>query len=385
MFASQTGTDKNFNVSKPLVASDALTIKIAEREVNEIRHLVALNDLIILTSGGEWKCNGEGGVFSASPPPKVNLQSSYGCNNLAPIISGSMVLFVQAGSSVVRDLGYTYVSDSYDGNELSIYANHIFEGKQIVDWAYSKEPNRIVWAVLSDGSLAALTYNPKHEVMGWSRHETDEEFESVAVIRENYEDAPYFVVKRTINGQTKRYIERMKSRIVSDAKDGFFVDSGLIYEGTPVTNIAGLTHLEGKDVVILADGGVITGKKVVSGSVTLGEEASKIVVGLPYEFEMKTLNFEGEKTQGSRKIINNVRIKVDKSREDFFIVGDDGIETQNERSPASFNDAGYLHSGDIEMFKISEWSTEANVHLKQKYPLPLTILSVTPEISIENR
>ncbi len=383
IFASQTGTDKNFNTSKPLIASDAITIKIAEREVNEIRHIVALNDLIVFTSGGEWKCNGENEVFSASPPPKVNLQSSYGCNNVAPIISGSMVLFVQAGASVVRDLGYTYVSNSYDGNELSIFASHLFEGKQIVDWAYSKEPNRIVWAVLSDGTLAALTYNPQHEVMGWSRHETDGEFESVATIREGYEDVPYFVVKRTINGQTKRYIERMKSRIVSDAKDGFFVDSGLIYDGAPVSSVSGLEHLEGKEVIILADGGVITGKTVNSGIVNLDVSASKIIVGLPYEFEMKTLNFEGENTQGAKKIINKISIKVDRSRPDFFIANGDK-EFQLERSIESINDAGHLQDGDVEAVPFAEHSSEVQVHLKQKYPLPLTVLSVTPEVNIQN-
>ena len=382
LWSTQTGAYYNLNISKPLVASDAVTFTIAEREVNEIRHIVSLNDMILLTSGGEWKVNGADGVFSASPPPQLNLQSNYGCNNVQPLVSGNMILFIQAGGSVARDLGYTYVSDSYDGKELTLFASHLFENKQIIDWAYAKEPYRIVWAVMSDGSLNALTYNPQQEVMGWHQHSTDGIFESVAVVREGFEDVSYFIVKRAIGGVEKRYIERMASRLIYNAEDGFFVDSGLRYSGSPVTEISGLDHLEGEEVIVLADGGVITGKTVDSGKITLSVAASKIVVGLPYEFELETLNIESDKTQGLRKIINNVVIKIDKSRPDFFIVGSDGSESQLPRSIESINDAGLLISDDIETSVAGDYSTDVRVRIKQPYPLPLSILSITPEVSI---
>ena len=119
IYTSQTGTSDNFNVSRPLVASDAITLTISEREVNEIRHIVAMNDLVVLTSSAEWKVNGTDGAFSASPAPVAKPQSYYGCSHVMPVVSGNMILFVQAGGSVLRDLGYTYVSDSYDGDELT--------------------------------------------------------------------------------------------------------------------------------------------------------------------------------------------------------------------------------------------------------------------------
>ena len=214
LIASQTSTNNNFNISRPLNASDSINITLSEREVNEIRHIIAMNDLILLTSGGEWKLNGSDGSFTASASLVASPQSFYGCSNVAPVVSGNMILFVQSGGSVVRDLGYTYVSDSYDGEELSIFANHLFEGKTVVDMAYSKEPYRILWCVMSDGTVNALTYNRKQEVAGWHRHETKGAFESVAVVREGNEDVVYFVVKRNINGIEKRFIERFSSRYV---------------------------------------------------------------------------------------------------------------------------------------------------------------------------
>ncbi len=382
LVASQTATNNNFNISRPLSTSDSINVTLSEREVNEIRHIIALNDLILLTSGAEWKLNGSDGAFSASSSLVASPQSFYGCSHVPPVVSGNMILFVQSGGSVVRDLGYTYLSDSYDGEELSIFANHLFEGKQIVDMAYAKEPYRILWCVMSDGTLNALTYNKKQEVAGWHKHETKGKFESVAIVRENFEDVAYFVVKREINGQTKRFIERMATRIVDKTEDGIFLDCSLSYNGEPVSVISGLNHLEGEEINILADSNVITNKVVQNGSVTLDYPASKIVAGLPYEFELETLNLEGEYTYGLLKIVNSINVQVEKSREDFFVVNSDGTIVQNPRSIKSINDSNYLHSGNVDIFPFSNYADGANVHLKQIYPFPLTINSISLDITM---
>lgn len=468
LFASQTALFKDFNIQRPLVATNAVTVKLYEREINEIKDLVASDDLVVFAADAEWRVNGSDGIFEATPAPVAKKQSSWGSSDLMPISSGDMILFISSGQNKIRDLEYNYAYDKYKGSDLTYLANHLFNGKQIVDWAFSKEPNSIIWCVMSDGTLNGLTYNPEQQILGWHHHETDGTFESVAVVREGYEDVPYFVIKRKINGTVKRYIERMKSRIVDNAKDGFFVDCGMSYNAYDNTadntltlsattgeitvtasasifknsfvgntinaiddngNIVGsakiteftsetqvtatvkttfnstsysggywgvcadtlgnLNHLEGKSVMILADGGVIEGQTVSNGCVSLGTnagvsiEAAKITVGLPYEFEMKTLNFEGENTQGSRKILNTTKIKVYNTREDFSIIGTDGnLVELAERSMESINDSGYLSSGDLTCQPIAEASSGVFVHIKQPLPLPITVLSVTPTVEL---
>lgn len=468
IYSSQKALFNNFNTQRPLIATNAVTTKLYDGKMNEIKDLVSADDLVVLAADAEWRVNGADGVFQATPLPVAKKQSSWGSSDLSPIYSGDMILFVSSGKNKIRDLEYQYAFDKYKGNDLTYLANHLFKGKQIVDWAYSKEPDSIVWCVMSDGTLNALTYNPEQQILGWHHHETDGKFESVAVIREGYEDVPYFVIARNINAQYKRYIERMKSRIIDNAKDGFFVDCGLSYHaynstkdnlltlssltgsitlnstspiftpsfvgntinaidksgniigqakitayaselevsatvekdfsastfdggmwGICVDTLKGLEHLEGKEVIILADAGVIEGRKVVNGSVSLGTvagvktEAAQITVGLPYEFEMKTLNFEGESTQGSHKIVSTVNVKVDESREDFTIIGIDGKAVDlEERSIESINDAGHLTSGDLTYHPRAEARTGAYVHIKQAMPLPITVLSVTPSVEI---
>ena len=382
LVASQTSTNNNFNVSRPLNATDAINITLSEREVNEIRHIIAMNDLILLTSGGEWKLNGSDGSFSASNSIMASPQSFYGCSQVAPVVSGNMILFVQSGGSVVRDLGYTYVSNGYDGEELSIFANHLFEGKQVVDMAYSKEPYRILWCVMSDGTVNALTYNKKQEVIGWHKHRTKGRFESVAVVREGNEDVVYFVVRREINGQVKRFIERMASRYVTKTSDGIFLDCASCYEGTAVTTISNLDYLEGETINLLADGCVVLNKVVTNGQVTLDVPAKKVIAGLPYEFELETLNFEGENTHGLAKIINEITIGIDKTREDFFLVGQDGQLVQNARSVESANNPDFLRSGNISAYAFSNYDMTTSVHIKQIYPFPITINSISIDVTV---
>lgn len=210
-WASQLAAPNNFNVSRPLIASDAITQSLADREVNEIRHLVGLNHLIALTSNAEYKISGPDGIFEANPSPIALVQSNFGSSHVQPVISGSMLIFVQAGGSVLRDLGYDYLSDAYNGAELSIFANHLFDGKKVEYMAYAKEPYRIIRVVFSDGTCAALTYNKGQKICGWTREITDGFYESAAAIREGQEDTTYFIVRRYINPVYQGDFEFIKS------------------------------------------------------------------------------------------------------------------------------------------------------------------------------
>ena len=385
LWASQSATNDNFNISRPLNATDSISMSIYDNCANIIQHLIPFDDLIVMTTSSEWCANGADGVFCANPAPVAKIQSYYGYSKVKPVISGSMVLFVQSGGNIVRDLGYSYLSDSYDGEELTLFATHLFEGKQIVDMAYAKEPYRILWCVLNDGTLAALTYNQKQKISAWHTHSTKGKFESVSVIRENNEDIAYFVINREINGVSKRYIERFKTRIVKDLSNAFFLDSALYNEfDNKVSKISGLNHLKCEKVNALLDYGVVENLQVdENGVVELPYEASKILIGLPYEFEFETLNFENEASLGIKKVINKVEVKVLNSREDFFIQNDDDTLFQNARSHESINYPEKLFTKDVEFSLLSNPKMQASVKIIQKYPLPINILSVMATISLQ--
>ena len=381
----QTGTNDNFNISRPLNPTDSIAMSLYDNVANEIQFLLPFDDLIIMSTNAEWSVNGADGVFCANPAPVANLQSYYGSSKIKPVISGSMVLFVQSGGNIVRDLGYSYLSDSYDGEELTIFANHLFEGKQIVDMAYSKEPYRIVWCVMNDGTLNALTYNPKQQVAAWHKHTTDGFFESVTTIRENNEDIAYFVVKRVIDNQEVRYIERFKSRVVYDMQDAFFLDCALTKTfDEPVDSISGLEHLKNTNVYALLDYGVVEDLLVDNnGNLQLPYQCRNVLVGLPYSFEFESLNLESNGTFGLKKIVNQIGIKILNSREDFFIQNDDGSLSQNQRCYESINNSQKLFSKDVSFCPLSNVGEEVSIKIVQKYPLPLNIIAFNANLSLE--
>lgn len=230
VWESRIGGYRDFGVSNPILDDDAITFDLSARRVNEIRHFVALRELIALTSEGAWLIRKEQG----NPIPVADFQGRGGAAHVPPVVVGQRVLFVLDKGGAIRSLGYFFESDAYEGRDLTITASHLLFGKSVVDWAYQETPFSCVWMVTSDGQLLGLTYLPDQEVVGWHRHDTDGTVESICSVSEGGEDAVYVVVRRTIGGVAKRYIERMASRFFTDIRDGVFLDSALSYDGRTV-------------------------------------------------------------------------------------------------------------------------------------------------------
>lgn len=231
IWASRIGARNSFTKSFPIAADDVIVWTQAGKQVNEIRHIIDLNKLIVLTSNGEWIV--EGNQDGTLTPDAVNpKQISYnGSSIIPPVVVVNTVLFVQARGTIIRDLASEGFSN-YKGNDLTLYASHLFEDYTLQDMAFQQIPNSIVWVVRSDGTLLGLTYVREQEVWGWHRHDTDGVIEQIAVVPETNEDMLYAVIKRTIGGVSVRYIERMESRRFTDVEDVNFLDSSLTYDGT---------------------------------------------------------------------------------------------------------------------------------------------------------
>lgn len=231
IWLSRTAAYNNFSISSPTKDDDAVIFSIAGRRSNRIQHAVNVGKLIILTDDGEWLV--AGGGDGAVTPTSINVQQQgySGASELMPVMVGNTALYVQAKGSVVRNLIYQFESDSYAGADLTVFANHLFRNHKIIDWAYQQTPDSIIWAVRDDGILLGLTYMPEHDIWGWHRHETDGFYESVTCVDEGGKDVIYFVVRRTDGlGNEKRFLERLEERI-EDPVDGFYVHSGLSFDG----------------------------------------------------------------------------------------------------------------------------------------------------------
>lgn len=251
-WASKTGDYHNFAVSNPQVDDDPITQTLNTRQTNAIVEMVPLEQLVSLTANSSWASPGRGEDWS---PQTVGFfpQSYYGAADMRSVIVGESAIFTEKGARQLRKLEFAFDRDKFGGDELTILARHLFEDATIVDMDYAKDPHGILWIVLSDGTLAGLTYLPEQEVVAFHRHDTSGFFENVCVIPEDGRDAVYFVVRRTINGSTVRYLERLANR-TNDSLDAMFVDCALSYDGrntTATTITATGASYDGGDTVTL--------------------------------------------------------------------------------------------------------------------------------------
>jgi hypothetical protein len=388
----QSSNYENFGSASPAAPSDAILFKIRSKEKNKIKAMVSLRGLIVFTSAAEFTVSGGSQDFLTPSNIVIRPQTFRGIDSVKPIIIGNVILYVQARSNVVRDFSYNFQSDNFIGNDLTIMARHLFEGRTIKSWAYAQSPHSIIWVVLDNGQLVSLTYVQEHEVWAWMPHATDGFFEDVIVIPESREDVPYFIVRRMVNGQTKRYQERMKTRVIGDIKDCFFLDCGLSYVGPPVQTLSGLYHLEGKTVSALVNGDVTERLLVSNGTITLPQLAvgsiMKAIIGLPYEAYIQTLDIEmgllgGLGTvQGRQKSIAEVNVRVEKSRGMFIGRALNKLSEWKQRANEAYSDPISLFTGIAAITPNPDWDKSGSFYIQQKYPLPLTILSILPEVKV---
>ena len=397
IYFSKSGDYENMNENRggTVADDDAIIYTIASNQVNAIRFMTSTRTLIIGTAGGEFAVSG-GGTDVAITPTNILIkkQSNHGAANIDAIPAGNATLFLQRAKRKLRELAYNFDVDGYVSPDLTILAEHISEGG-LTQLSYQQEPNQIIWGTRADGQLIGLTYQREQQVVAWHRHIFGGAFgsgnavcESVATIpTDNSEYQTYVIIKRTINGATKRYVEFIHNYDFDETDDTSFnfLDSQLEYSGSPVTTISGLSHLEGQTVSILADGATHPDKTVSSGEITLDRSASKVKVGLGYTSLLQTMRLDAGSqdgtSQGKTKRIFDIAIRLYESL--GVEVGPDlnNMERIPFRSSADAMDSAVsVFTGDKEVEFRGNYETDGFIVVRQTQPLPLTILSLYPRL-----
>lgn len=383
---TMSGAENNLNFSIPQQDSDGIEATINSREVHQIRHIISMADLIMLTSGGAWKVSAAGDQALSPNTVGAKPHAFVGASNVQPVTVNNSVLYAQARGGHVRELVYDWQLSSYKANDASIMAPHLFDGYTIVEMAFAMTPVPILYCVRSDGALLTCTYLPEHQVVAWHQHTTDGAFESICVIAEGAEDRPYAIVNRTIGGSTKRYVERLESRAFATQADAFCVDCGLSYSGAAVTSVSGLSHLEGKTVSILADGAVHAPKVVTGGSVSLDQAATKVHVGLPYvsDTELLPLALESapDAAQGHVKNVNKAWLNLLSSGALKVGPDEDNLVEMAIRTTEPWGAPPSLVSGEFQVDVLPSWESSGSLLIRNELPLPFTMSSLSMEVAI---
>jgi hypothetical protein len=260
----------NFDLGEGL-DDEGIHFSVLSDQVNAIRAIFSGRHLQVLTSGAEWMVTGD-----PLTPKTVQLrrQTRVGSvteRRIPPRDVDGATLFVARGGEQLREFLFTDVEQAYQAGDLTLLAPQMINDAQ--DIAYDPA-RRLVFVVNGDGSLASLTQYRAEEVSAWSLHTTEGAFRRIAAVE----------------GNVFALVEREGGFFLELLDPELRMDSALAGEAAEPTAVwAGLDHLEGQQVQVVADGRYLGELEVIGGAVTLEQPAASVVAGLGYAHEIAPL------------------------------------------------------------------------------------------------
>lgn len=376
IWMSRTGDYPNFGIEKVdggVTDDSAIKADLITRNGFEILHLVPAKDLVILTTGNEWIIEGSSVITPAKINPRP--QTMRGSNTCPPQHIGNRIVHVQRSGKTVRDLGYQYDADNYNGDDLTLLATHLTEGHKLISSAYIQEPNSTLYYVRDDGVLLSLAFIKEQNVFAWSHHKTDGKYKKVASIPNGASDVLYITVER----DDKTYIERFNPGMDT----AVYMDSYIIGSGSSVE----ASHLIGKTVQVLADGTRMQDAVVPeNGLVAFGQPFSNITIGLAYETRVEQpgpdIGLKEGTMQARISKINTVVLRVEKS-----YGGHIGYTFKDkDMDELRYEDYETLETGDIvQQMPVANIGSNTKNHIciKHDEPFPFELNAIIREVSID--
>jgi len=371
LWLSRTGDLFNFDPGMGL-DDQAIAFSLLSDQVNAIRGVFSGQHLQLFTSGAEWMVTGD----PLTPANiQVNRQTRVGSpvDRLVPPVDvdGSTIFVSRAGQGVY-EFAYTQVQQAYQANDLAILARHLINAPRAM--AYDQRA-RLLHLVMEDGALATLTLYRAEQVTAWTRQETSGAFRAIAEV----EGTLWCVVERASGISLERF------------EDGLMQDSALTGTSiTPKSIWTGLAHLNGRQVAILANGAVRPNALVVGGSVTLSAPATQIAIGLGFTHEIEPLPADlvtpsGSATGPSRLVAVTFRLLETPAMNVDLGQGPQAL-TFRRFNNDHFDAPPMPFTGDTKLRGLG-WRRHSMAPLWRitgNAPLPLTLLSVTTEIRMND-
>ena len=370
---------------------------IGSGPVDKINWMVSTTHLLVGAEGSELVARSSS-LDEPLTPTSFGLKpiEELGSANLEAVKVGASVLFVQRNGSRVYELSFDNISYNYVANDLTAIVPEIGDSS-FTRIAVQRQPDTRIHIVRGDGKVAVMIYDKVENVTCWVLVETDGIVEDVVVMPGVIEDEVYYVVKRTINSVTKRYLEKWALESEGQGNETTkLVDSCYTYSGSSTDTITGLSHLEGELVSVWGNTKDLGTHTVSSGSITLGEEVTLCYVGLPYVAQFKSAKLAtAVATQTNptpltqRKRIDHLALVLADTHYQGLKYGSDFDHLDNlplvEKDEVIAGDT--IHEAyDSDAFELNgDWSTDTRLCLQASSPRPCTVLAAVIGISSNDK
>lgn len=376
--------------------------------VDAIRYLISKIRLIMGTAGAEVA------LLTSSldePPTPANSSArgfgTQGSANVRALSLDEKALHVQRSGIRVFMIGPSDKSfGGFASSDLTRLVPDLLEAG-VVSVAIQRQRDTRYHCVLGNGKVAILTYEPDEEVLCWTMWESDTgtqpAVERAMVLPGTNEDAVYYHVRRTINGTTKRYLEKWakESECKGDTGLTWLMDCAKSYTDTGrATALTGFSHLEGESVVVWSDDtgsqagvdrspdvdGVQTRYPVSSGGITLPVAVHHAVAGLPFSATWKSAKLAtAGAALGWPKRIPQLALSLYRCHNNGLFFGTDTgyhLDPLPRMIDGAVVDADQIHQQPdlVPIPMPDERTPDLRVILRGKSPRPATVLAIVPDV-----
>jgi hypothetical protein len=369
----------------------ALAFQMADAEQNPVQWLAPLQRIHVGTTAAEHVMQ-SGNTDEPLTPANVTVrtQTSYGSEPIPSLRVDNGIIFVQRQGRRIRELreasAYANPGDQVDP-DLTLLAEHITEGG-ISQMDYARLPDPLVFTIRADGVMPVMTYNREQNITAWARYTTQGNFESVACIYGTPSDEVWVVVKRTINGNTVRFIEVFEPE-KADKTNGVYLDACLKRDsGGPTTGVT-VAHLPLTTANVVADGILYPNlTSDVSGNFFLPSGTATIWrIGLPYNGTLQPMKVDmvlaNGTSQGKPRRASEVTVRFRSTLGVKYGYTTDDLMDFDFRSLTGLMDTTPdLFTGDKQVAWPGINDTDASIIIRQDAPFPATILGIFPKLEV---
>ena len=378
------------------LADNAVEYTIASRQLDRMEWLGENIDLYLGTTGAILRAQGGsvGAPIGGDVVPLITRLLSDGCAPMQPVIINRHTLYMDRNKKKFFDMAYSFLTGEMDSTELTAISENIFgAGAMDGQMAFQKRPDPRIYWVGQDGSLITLTYYPVEKVIGFTRFVTAGAFQSCTVIpgAVGESDQVWVIVQRTVNGQSKRYVEMLETNAVELTGRNWTslqTDCASVFDlnGTPTTTFS-VPQLNGLTVDVIADGVFIGQLPIVNNIVTLPNAASNYVeIGLDYVSTGQTMRpaLQDAMIEGLPRSWDKVWLRVDSTvgGQMDFTYNKTGAPIQILYPAGPLDTQPVLYSGDTTPISCPGSDTDARISFIQNQPYPMTVLAIFGELTV---
>ena len=380
LFGSKVSDFFNFLEAEGL-DDDAIFAILSSDSVNAITGIRSGRDLQIFSTGNEFFVQQSEGQPITPGNLTIKAATSSGSKpNIMPVSVEGGTIFLQRSGKALREFLFSDAELSYQSNNISLLSSHLLKSPVKIAFrrATSTDDGDLLMIVNgTDGTMAAYSIHRSQKVVAPSEFITDGTYEDCAV---DIDDI-YVIVKRTINSNTKHYIERLDDDRTTDASFQLFDGSSDGNKPTSTT-VSGLSHLEGKTVECVRDDIFLGEKTVSSGQITIDQVPTTYVeIGLHHDVLAKTLPAEPRLASGTMVGRKKRIVAVSPVLNQTQNIAINGNEVSLKQFPYTLDSSETSFTGRKRVTPLLGYDEEAQISITQTKPLFFTLLSLEYSVS----